>query len=327
MMRKFGKVLGRFLLAFAILIALAFVIAPKEPVDRVISFDPATLGADIDAYLATQERQYSDIVPGTEKEIIWAGEKGAKTPLAIVYLHGFSATKHEIQPVPDQVAAALGANLFYTRLSGHGRGAAPMAEPAAGDWIEDVAEALAIGQRLGERVIVISTSTGGTLAAIAATDPELAKGVVGMVLVSPNFGIDKTAAFLLNLPFVRFWGPVVAGAERSSDVRNADYSRFWTTRYPTVSTIPMAALVRHALTLDYAKAAAPALFIYFDADRVVQPTITAQIAAKWGAGATIYHPSLTENDDAYAHIIAGDIVSPGQTALTTARILEWAKGL
>jgi hypothetical protein len=37
-------------------------------------------------------------VPGAEKKIIWAGEAAQKTPLSIVYLHGFSATRQERAP-------------------------------------------------------------------------------------------------------------------------------------------------------------------------------------------------------------------------------------
>jgi esterase/lipase len=326
-MRRFGKALGRSLLVLAALTALIFIVAPKEPVDRSFSFDPATLGPDLDAYLAAEEAKFADIIPTTEKQIIWAGAKGAKTPLAVVYLHGFSATKHEIMPVADRVATSLGANLFYTRLSGHGRSPAALAEPRAGDWINDMAEALAIGRRLGDRVIVISTSTGGTLAAIAATDPVLSQDLAGIVFVSPNFGIDKTAAFLLNLPFVRYCGPLVAGAERSSDVRNADHAKFWTTRYPTVAAVPMQALVTHALAQDYTKAKLPALFIFALDDRVVQPRVTADIADAWGGLHETYHPDLTDKDDPYHHVIAGDIMSPDQTAPTVARILVSAKRL
>lgn len=326
-MRKFGWFLGRFLLALGVVIGLAFAFAPQEPVDTQIAFAPADIGDDLDAYLAQSEARFPDIVPTTQKEIIWAGEKGVKTPLSVVYLHGFSATKFEIRPVPDLVAAALGANLYFTRLAGHGRGSAAMAEPTAGDWLEDMAEALAIGRRLGDRVLIISTSTGGTLSAIAATDPALSQNVAGIVFVSPNFGIDKRASFLLGLPFVREWGPVVAGEERSFDVRNADHERLWTTRYPTVATIPMEALVQYALALDYAAARVPALFVFSPTDRVVQPGVTAEIATAWGAPVEVWHPELTEADDPYHHVIAGDIMSPNQTAPTAARIVDWAKGL
>ena len=326
-MRAFGKFLGRLLLALLLVGVGIWALAPREPVDLTISFDPALLGDDLDGSLAVSEARYADIVPGTEKQIVWAGPPGVKTPLSVIYLHGFSATLHEIRPVPDQVATALGANLFYTRLAGHGRGGAALAEPVAGDWIEDLAEALAIGRRLGERVIILSTSTGGTLAAIAAADPDLSADVAGIVFVSPNFGINKVASTLLGLPFVRQWGPLVAGAERGFEPKNAAQALYWTTRYPTVAAVPLEALVRHARSLDFTAMTVPALFIYSDLDQVVQPQKTADVAALWGGPMQIYQPVLGPGDDPMAHLITGDIISPAQTALTVDRILDWAKGL
>jgi esterase/lipase len=326
-MRRFGKILGRVLLWGGVFLATLIVLGPVEPVDRVIAFDPASLPEDLDVYLAQSEAALPDIVPNTQKQIIWNGPVGQKTPLAVVYLHGFSATLHEIRPVPDDVARALGANLYYTRLTGHGRGAAAMAEPMAGDWIEDTAEALAIGRRIGERVLVISTSTGGTLAAIAATDPDLSQGIAGIVFVSPNFGIDVRASFLLGLPYVRQWGPLVAGQNRSFPPRNELHDRYWTNSYPTVSAVPMEALVRHAVEQDFSTVKTPALFLYSPQDQVVQPAVTARIYGEWSAAKEAHHPVLGEGDDPNGHLITGDIMSPGQTAQTVTWIIDWAKGL
>jgi esterase/lipase len=64
---------------------------------------------------------------------VWANPDKTKTPCAIVYLHGFSATRQETAPLSDLVAAQLGAYLYYTRLAGHGRGGEAMAEPYAND--------------------------------------------------------------------------------------------------------------------------------------------------------------------------------------------------
>ena len=44
------------------------------------------------------------------------------------------------------------------------------------DWVFDLSEALEIGRKIGEKIIIIGSSTGGTLAAVAAsekTSPEL----------------------------------------------------------------------------------------------------------------------------------------------------------
>jgi pimeloyl-ACP methyl ester carboxylesterase len=133
---------------------------------------PFSLPNDVEGYLARTEGQFDDIAPGAEKSIVWAGAKRAKTPFAIVYLHGFSATRQETFPLCDLVAARLGANLHYTRLTGHGRGGRALAEATVSDWLNDAAEAFAIGERLGDKVIVIGTSTGGTLATWLALQPH-----------------------------------------------------------------------------------------------------------------------------------------------------------
>ncbi|MGL4320668.1 MAG: alpha/beta hydrolase, partial [Paracoccaceae bacterium] len=96
-MRLFVK----FILAVAVIIACLSFTFPRDSVDRQITFDAGTLPDDLDAYLATSEAGFADITPGSAKRIVWAGAVGAKTPLAIVYVHGFSATAEEIRPVPD----------------------------------------------------------------------------------------------------------------------------------------------------------------------------------------------------------------------------------
>ena len=326
-MRVFGKWLGR-VLAVLLLGGAALVwLAPAEPVDRQIAFDPAVLGDDPAAYLAAAEARVAGIRPGAAKRIVWAGAAGVRTGLAIVYVHGFSATAEEIRPVPDEVAQALGANLYFTRLTGHGQDGAAMARATAGDWIEDMAEAMAIGRQLGERVVVIGTSTGATLAALAATDPALNEGLAGTVMVSPNFGLPGATGVMLDLPLVRYWGPIVAGETRSFTPANPDQGRYWTTSYPTVAVLPMAALVRAARGLDYAQAQTPALFIWSNEDQVIDPARIPPVVAAWGGPVQTEIRQMQAGDDAYSHVIAGDILSPGQTEAVTRLITDWARGL
>lgn len=318
---------GAILLILLAMIGLGWALAPVEPVDRTISFDAATLPDDLDAYLAAEEARFPDITPGTAKRILWAGAKGARTPLSIVYLHGFSATLQEIRPVPDEVAKALGANLFYTRLAGHGRGSAAMAEATAGDWIEDTAEALAIGRRLGERVLVISTSTGATLAALAATDPQMNAELAGIVMISPNFRVKNRAAIILDLPWARLWGPWLAGRTIGFTPENPDHAKYWTTEYPSAAAFPMAALLRAARGLDYAQAKAPLLVFYSPEDHVIDPAAIGPVTGAWGGPVRIEERHMRPGDDPWSHVIAGDILSPGQTEETVALILDWAHGL
>lgn len=326
-MRRFGRLLGRGVIFLFLTFLVLWVALPSDPVDREISFDTNNLPVDLDAWLKHAEQQFPDILPGAAKRIVWSGEAGMKTPLAVVYLHGFSATAEEIRPVPDHVAKALGANLYFTRLAGHGRGGDALAGATAGDWVEDTAEAMAIGRRLGDQVVLIGTSTGATLTALAAADPALSKDLAGVVMVSPNFGLKSAAAAMLDLPLARYWGPLVAGAERSFVPANADHGRYWTTRYPTAALFPMAALVRHVRNLDFSAAKAPALVIYSPDDQVIDPARIPPVLDAWGGPVTQAQRKMDAGDDAYSHVIAGDILSPGQTAAVTALILEWARGL
>nr|WP_239479758.1 alpha/beta fold hydrolase [Actibacterium sp. 188UL27-1] len=322
-----GKWLGRLLLLLIVAGGAVWVLGPREPVDRDISFDPDSLTPNLDRYLAEAEAEVANLNPDVLRRIVWAGSAGQSTPLSIVYLHGFSATSEEIRPVPDRLAEALGANLHFVRYKGHGRNGAAMAEATAGDWLEETAEALEIGRRIGDQVIVIATSTGGTLAAIAATDPAMSAEVAGLILVSPNFELVNPLARLLTWPFARSWLPLLAGSERSFAPLNDDHARYWTTRYPSEAVFPMAALVRHARRLDYGGVTIPALFIFSDGDMVVKAKTTRTVIDRWGAPTQMETPKLTDADDPGAHVIMGDILSPGQTAPAVALMRDWVAGL
>ncbi|MEZ5755205.1 MAG: alpha/beta fold hydrolase [Paracoccaceae bacterium] len=326
-MRAFGKWLGRALVALAVAGFALWFGVPRTGLDPAIDFSEANIPADVQAYVIQREAAFSDIRPGDGKRILWAREAGVRTPLAIVYIHGFSASPAEIRPVPDEVAKALGANLFFTRLAGHGRDGAAMGQASAEDWLFDMAEAMAIGRRLGDRVIVIGTSTGGTLAALAATDPQLNEGLAGTVLISPNFGVHAPAQWILDAPFVEHWGAAVAGETRSVTPLNTEQARHWTTEYPTAALYPMARLIRAARATDYAQATTPALVLYAPADQVIDPARIPPVIAAWGGPTQVELREMQGDDDPYAHVIAGDILSPGQTEETIRLITDWARAL
>lgn len=318
---------GRLLGLAAIAAAALFAFGPYEPVDTDMSFDPAALGDDPAAYFAAQEARFDDIRPNTEKRILWAGQPGARTPLTVLYFHGFSATAQEIRPVPDRVAEALGANLVFTRFTGHGRSADAMAEATAGAWLKDAAEAMAVARAVGDEVLILSTSTGGTLAALTALDPQAGQGIKGIVFVAPNFGINNPAAPVLTFPAARVWLPKLFGARRSFEPRTAEQAKYWTTEYPSVAVLPLAALVKHAVAQDWGQARVPALFYFSDADQVVVSARTHEVAAAWGGPVTQVMQDAGPGVDPSMHVIAGDIISPATTEKAVVLILEWAKGL
>ena len=326
-MRTFGKALGRILLTLIIAIGLLYFFGPREPYDDIISFNNSDIGPDIDLYLGDQEGVYSNITPGTEKRIIWHGDKGIQTSIAIVVMHGFSASSEEIRPVPDLVANELGANIYFMRFKGHGRDGEALAKANAGEWLEDTAEAMEIGRRIGKKIIVIGTSMGGTIATILAASTELNEDVAGYVMVSPLYGVNNPAAPLLSLPLARYWIPLVAGETRSFEPDNESHGKYWTTSYPTVSALSMQAAIDHAVSINMNEVKAPALFIYSENDQVVDVDKIKIVIENWGGITTVEKRIMTSSDDPQSHVIAGDIRSPGQTRETSDLIIEWAMGL
>ncbi|MER8491459.1 lysophospholipase [Mesorhizobium australicum] len=308
------------------ILALTFLLGPRVPVDTTIRFDPSAIGDDPQAYVAKVEAAIPGIRDGLEKEIVWADPMvHAKTPLSIVYIHGFSASKGEIRPLPDDVADQLDANLFYTRLTGHGQDGAAMTQGSVNAWINDYEEALAIGRAIGDKVIVISTSTGGSLAAWAATQPRASEGVAAIAFISPNFGVKASGAEILTMPWGKQIAELVAGKERSFAPRNALHEKFWTTRYPIAATMPMQALTDLAYGAPVEKATIPALFIFSDIDKVVRPDRTREIAARWGAPHELVPIESTGDPD--NHVIAGDALSPSTTGFLAQRIAVWIQAV
>ena len=315
--------LRRGALALAVATAAGLLLAPREPVEMPPPFEPRRFGEGIGVYLEVMESRHDDIRPDSRKRVIWAGQRESRTPLSIVYMHGFSASSQEIRPVPDLVAEAFGANLVYTRFRGHGRDGDAMAEATASDWLADAAEALAVGRAVGEHVVVMATSTGGTVATLALADAALRERVAGAILVSPNFGINTPMAPLLTWPGARYWLPLIAGKTRSFEPRNPRQAAEWTTEYPTTAVLPMAALVARAQALDAGEIPVPALFYYSDADTVVRPDVTDRVAAAWGGAVTRIAPVLQDGDDPSAHVVAGEIMSPGNTQAAAEAMIGW----
>ena len=299
---------------------------PREPAELSLPA-PKPIGDNLDHYLQDAESAYSDIKPSLEKRIIWANDSKEKTPLSVVYLHGFSAASEEIRPVPDLVSNALGSNLFFTRLQGHGREDKALAEGAVAGWMADLQEAILIGERLGERVLLISTSTGGTLAAVAALNSKLSQKLAGSVFVSPNFGILDFRARFLTWPLARYWLPVFAGKTRRFDARNAAHAATCSLVYPSVAVLPVGALVKRVMQLDFADAKIPSLFLYSLKDQVVQADKILQVMHAWGGQSTGQEIHLGQQDDESFHVLAGHVLSPSQTKPVADIIINWAKSL
>ncbi|MES2416823.1 MAG: alpha/beta fold hydrolase [Bacteroidota bacterium] len=217
----------------------------------------------LSAYVAKQEAKHK-IKPGNEAEIVWADTtKHTQTEYAIVYLHGFSASKQEGNPAYYYLAKALQANMYLARLADHGIDTiAPMQYFTPDRLWETAKEAYVIGKKLGKKVIIVGTSTGGTLALqLAATYPA----INSLVLMSPNIAINDSKAWMLNDP----WGlqiarKVLGGNERKVDGKNPEYKKYWYTNYRLESVVALEELIESTMSVSlFAQVKQPVLMLYY----------------------------------------------------------------
>lgn len=322
-----SKILFPAALIFAILILLfgaAWLFGPRTVVDTTITFDPNSLGADLDAYLESAEGRIAGIQPNQHKEIVWADpETRAKTPIAIVYIHGFSASPQEMRPLPDMIAADLKANLFLTRLFGHGTTTRPMADVSVNAWVNDFAEAIAIGERLGDRIVVMGTSTGGALATWAMAQPAFKNRIDAVILCSPNYGVQAFGSSLLTMPFARELAHLVMGETRSFEPGNDLQRAYWTTTYPVDAILPMAEVVKLAVNAPVEQTTIPALFLLSPDDQVVEPAITRRMAARWGGPHKLIEVQGVE--DPSKHVLAGKAMSLSTTEPLAKTGIAWLR--
>jgi pimeloyl-ACP methyl ester carboxylesterase len=99
--------------------------------------------------------------------------------------------------VDRYIARKYGCNLFLSRLAEHGIDTPDAMVNLTADRILGI-RPTGVGHRrqLGDKVILMGTSTGGTLALqLAATYPDQ---VAALVLMSPNIAINDPNAWLLN---------------------------------------------------------------------------------------------------------------------------------
>lgn len=314
-LRGEGERRGRLvaLVSGLVVVAMGIALGPRPSFDERWVEPALPEGASPAAladYLADAEAEVPGLRPGDQREIVWADpDETARAPVALVYLHGFSADRHEMEPVVSESGRALGANVYFARLTGHGRDGPAMAEATAADWLDDTAEAVAIGARLGDRVVLVGTSTGGTLATWVATRPEARGRIDAVVLVSPNFQPKDRSSRILLYPWGGILAQFVVGSERCFTPENEAQERHWTTCYPTSALPPMMALVEHVRTMDLKRLDVPVLLIYSPDDAVVDASETDGVLAGVPEGLLRRHV-VKETRDPARHVLAGDVLSP-----------------
>ncbi|MBC7686550.1 MAG: alpha/beta fold hydrolase, partial [Aquabacterium sp.] len=220
--------------------------------------------------------------PDNEARIVWANDSvKQKTDYAIVYLHGFSASQKEGDPVHRNIAKQFGCNLYLARLAEHGIDTTEqLINLTADEYWESAEQALAIGKQLGNKVILMGTSTGGTQALqLAAAYPN---DVAALILYSPNIAINDANAWILNNP----WGLQIARLVRGSNYNIPEdnrpiYKQYWNKPYRLEATVALQEMLETTMNkTTFNKIKQPTLLLYFYKDEQHQDPVVKVSAMK-----------------------------------------------
>jgi pimeloyl-ACP methyl ester carboxylesterase len=268
-------------------------------------------GDQLDQYIKAKE-QIHKLKDDNEARIVWIDSSKSKTPYSIVYLHGFSASQKEGEPVHLTLAKAFGCNLFLSRLSDHGVDTTEALQLFSAERVWDSAkEALAIGEAIGNKVIVVSTSTGGTLALKLAADyPERVHALINL---SPNIAINNPAAFLLNDPWGLQIARMVMGGKYRDNGTTAERSQYWNSKYRLEAVVQLQELVESTMTREtFERIKQPSLTLYYYKDEEHQdPEV--KVSAMLEMHKQLGTPDSLKVEqaipDAGAHVIGGSLAS------------------
>jgi len=230
---------------------------------------------EVESFIKSKESKLK-IKPDNESRIIWANDSlKNKTSYCLLYLHGFSASWYEGNPVHIDFAQRYGMNLYIPLLASHGIETTEALIDMTPDRLyESVKEALVVAQSLGEKVILMSTSTGGTLSLkLAAEFPDLMES---LILFSPNVAINNSAAFLLSKP----WGLQIARNVYKGNYRitNTDFASedcsYWNCKYRLEAVVYLQQLVESTMKKEiFAKINKPVFLGYYYKDEENQDKV------------------------------------------------------
>jgi pimeloyl-ACP methyl ester carboxylesterase len=273
--------------------------------------------SELENFVKQNEASYGDnIKPGNESVIIWADEVPSKTAYSIVYFHGWSASREEGAPLHVDTAKRFHCNLYLPRLANHGlKDVDSMRDLTAEDLLESAKEALAVAAKLGDKVIVMATSTGASVALYLAGENSC---IAGLVMYSPNIKIYTTAAKLLSGP----WGLQVArmiNGDYFEFEADTERQKYWTNRYNIEALPQLQALLDHTMVpRTFKKVEQPVFMGYYykneeEQDKVVSVSAMLRMYNQLGTPDTLKHKKAFP--EVGHHVIASHILSKDLTSV------------
>ncbi|MCC5936503.1 MAG: alpha/beta hydrolase [Lunatimonas sp.] len=304
------------LLGAAILLAVVFMVGPRENIRDLSGFYPE-VPRDLDLlenYVKQGEDTVAGLKPNNEARILWANpEVKSKTPYSILYVHGFGASQMEGDPVHRKVAEYFGANLFLTRLPEHGIDRENAFEYLSPEkLVQGVRDAYAIAAELGDEVIVIGTSMGGALSLVLASErPE----IHALVLYSPCIVEYGNQLEPLFQPWMKqLMKATMTNAQGVQEVpREGDKAKYWANRYHINAYTSLAVMLRSTMTEStFSNVSQPLFMAYYYKDEENQDKVVS-VPAMLDMFEAVSTPESRKMKKAFPesgdHVIASSITS------------------
>ncbi|WP_040506623.1 alpha/beta hydrolase [Leptospira wolbachii] len=162
--------------------------------------------------------------PNNEELLVRVSEE--KTPIVIVYIHGFGASRGEGEEVTNKLTEYFGANTYYLRLPGHGTNPEDHLHTNFQKYLQDAEDSLIYARELGDKTVLVGTSMGGNIASyLAAKHPDL---VDSLVLASPFYDFDDPSAHFFRFHWGKSFINAIKGEMRISKTDPRDESaKYW----------------------------------------------------------------------------------------------------
>lgn len=283
----------KYIFVLILLISIVFILGPKkefEPVNLLDTEINVSL-ADLEKYVAEKEADVKDLKPDNQARIIWANDSlKQKTEYAVVYLHGFSASQEEGAPLHEDFAKRYGFNLYLSRLEDHGRpDSNSFIHLTPENFLQSAEDAIDIGKKLGNKVIVMSCSTGATLSIILAAAGE---DIHSMIMYSPNIDIYDPMSELLVYPWAEELSSLVMGGTYNRIVYDTMAQKYWNSIYHTNALFAIKTLIRDYMTEEnFAKIKMPVFIGYYYKDEENQlPFVSKNYIAFFSCHLSLYCP-------------------------------------
>lgn len=267
---------------------------------------------EVKSWIHQKELKFINIKEGNESRIIFYDSVPKKTNLSIVYLHGFSGSSQDGYPVHINTAKKLKSNIYLPRLYAHGLNSdEPLLEYTGEKYLDSAREALAIGKIIGEKVILMCTSTGCSAAlALAANHPQ----VSALVMYAPNIRITHPLDFVATLPWGLYIVRLVEGGKYHYITNTwEDKEKFWTTKYRLEAPIEMQNLLETAMNEEvFRKVMVPTFSGFYYKNEVEQDNVVSVNAMRMMFKQLGTEDSLKLEiafEDAGGHEIAYNIVN------------------